>query len=71
MKFNVNSVTGFVAVIVFASLLIIFGPLVTIWSMNTLFGTKIEYSFTSWAAMAWLTTVTFGGLQTALRKKED
>lgn len=60
-----------IMLLVVAILLLIFGPLMTIWSLNTLFSTKIEYSFISWAAMAWLSSVTFGGLQSVLRKKED
>ncbi len=35
-------------------LLIIFAPLVTIWSLNTLFLFAIPYSFKSWAAIIWL-----------------
>ena len=34
--------------------LIVFGPLASIWAVNTLFGTAIEYSFTTWMATAWL-----------------
>jgi hypothetical protein len=39
-------------VIVFAVLLIIFGPLVTIWALNTLFpALAIEYTFDTWCAV--------------------
>lgn len=30
--------------------LVIFGPLATIWSVNTLFGTNIDYTFDTWVA---------------------
>jgi hypothetical protein len=32
--------------------LIVIGPLLTIWSLNTLFATGIEYTLKNWAAMA-------------------
>jgi len=38
----------FVVVLVIA--LIIFGPLLTIWSLNTLFGLGIAYSLKTWFA---------------------
>lgn len=52
-------------------LLIIFAPLVTIWSLNTLFGLGIAYSFWTWLAMAWLSMVTFGSVTSAISKKKD
>lgn len=32
-------------------------PLVTIWSLNTLFGTAIEFNFFTWFACVWLLTM--------------
>ena len=43
---------SFIALLVVA--LIVIGPLASIWAVNTLFGTAIEYSFTNWMATAWL-----------------
>jgi hypothetical protein len=43
---------SFIALLVVV--LIVFGPLASIWAVNTLFGTAIEYSFTTWMAAAWL-----------------
>ena len=40
---------------------VIIGPLLTIWSVNTLFAAGIGYSFNTWAATALLVTV-FGGV---------
>jgi len=43
---------GKIAVLVgFIILLILVGPLVTIWSLNTLFGLGIAYTFWTWLAM--------------------
>lgn len=33
---------------------IVVGPLITIWSLNTLFGLGIAYSFWTWLAVVWL-----------------
>lgn len=48
---NMAVVLGLLALVV---ILIVVGPLVSIWAVNTLFGTAIEYSFTTWLATAWL-----------------
>jgi hypothetical protein len=40
--------------------LIIFGPIFTIWSLNTLFPIQIPISFQSWAAVIWLMTIIHG-----------
>jgi hypothetical protein len=37
----------------------IIGPLFTIWSLNTLFGLEIAYSFKNWVAVVWLTLVLY------------
>jgi hypothetical protein len=57
--------------IVLAVLLIVFGPLITIWSLNTLFGLGIAYTFWTWLATAWLSLVTFGSVSSAIRNKKD
>ena len=41
-------------VIVLIIALVIFGPLVTIWALNTLFGLKIAFTFWTWLAMLWV-----------------
>ena len=48
---------------------IIFAPLATIWSLNTLFCTAIAYNFWTWLAAIWLSSVTFGGVQAAVKAK--
>ena len=57
--------------IVLAIFLIIVGPLITIWSLNTLFGLGIAYTFWTWLATAWLSLVTFGSVSSAIRNKKD
>ena len=37
--------------VVFLLTLVALGPLLTIWSLNTLFATGIEYNIKNWAAM--------------------
>lgn len=60
-----------IGLILLAVVLIIFGPLITIWSLNTLFGLGIAYSFWTWLATAWLSLVTFGSVSSAIRNKKD
>ena len=38
-------------IIAVAILAIIFGPFLTIWALNTLFHTNIEYALETWAAV--------------------
>ena len=37
--------------------LIIGGPLVTIWALNTLFAVGIAYNFWTWLAAVWLASI--------------
>jgi hypothetical protein len=57
--------------IIVAIFLIIVGPLITIWSLNTLFGLGIAYTFWTWLATAWLSIVTFGSVSSAIHNKKD
>lgn len=50
--------------------LIIVGPFVTIWSLNTLFSLAIEYTVWTWLAIVWLSLVTFGSVVSSVRKKD-
>lgn len=56
-------------IVAFALLLVICGPLATIWSLNTLFGLAIPVSFDTWMATFWLATVISGGAASLSRKK--
>jgi hypothetical protein len=50
-EFNIMQVLFLVVMIVF---LIVMGPIVMIWSLNTLFALGIEYTFFTWAAALFL-----------------
>lgn len=46
-----NAGTAVTIMLLLILFLVIFGPLLVIWSLNTLFGLAIEYSLTTWAAV--------------------
>ena len=49
----------FVLVAVIAAI-IVFGPIITIWSLNTLFGLSIEYNFWTWLAALFIGALVHG-----------
>ena len=46
---------------------IIAGPLLTITSLNTLFGLNIAYTLYTYLSVMWLNITTFGGLGLSIR----
>jgi hypothetical protein len=38
-------------------LVVIFGPMVTIWALNTLFGLSIPTTLSTWFATLWITAI--------------
>ena len=46
---------------------IIAGPLLTIASLNTLFGLNIAYTLGTYFSVMWLNLATFGGLSLSIR----
>jgi hypothetical protein len=48
----------------------IFGPLITIWSLNTIFSLSIAYELETWFATVWLLMVTFGSLASTIKTKK-
>lgn len=48
---------------------IIFFPLATIWSLNTLFQIGIAYTFKTWLAAVFLQMVTFGSIKNSVHQK--
>ena len=58
-----------ILLVLLLAVIITFAPLATIWSLNLLFGLTIAYDFWTWLAMVWLTSVTFGGVQAAVKAK--
>lgn len=52
MNLKVTSGVGLVLVIVFAIVMAILGPFLTIWALNTLFPVlAIQFTFETWAAV--------------------
>jgi len=52
MNFKVSSNTGLILMLIFIVLVAIFGPLFTIWALNTLFpALAIPFTFETWAAV--------------------
>ena len=52
MNFKLQPTTGnllFMLALILA--LVVVGPLLVLWSLNTLFGLVLEYSLTNWAAV--------------------
>lgn len=68
-----NNMAGFIVVAVLGAIgLLIFGPFITAWSLNLLFGMGIAYTFQTWLAIVWLSTIvggTAGGAANAASKK--
>lgn len=62
---------GILGIVAFVLLMIVFGPFLSIWSLNTLFGLGIAYSFKTWLAAIWIQMVTFGGLQSTIKNKKE
>lgn len=52
----------YLVLILFLIGVIIFAPFATIWSLNTLFGLGIAYTFWTWLATVWIQMVTFGSV---------
>lgn len=51
---------------------ILVGPLLTLASLNTLFGLNISYTVWTYLSVMWLNITTFGGLSMAIRSlKKD
>jgi hypothetical protein len=49
-----DDIIKFLLIAALILLLIAFGPLVTIWALNTLFGLKIAFTFWTWFATLWI-----------------
>ena len=65
---TILSAFGVVGVIIVAILLLVFGPFVTIWSLNTLFpALAIPYTFSTWLAVIWLGMAVRGNTTTSTK----
>jgi hypothetical protein len=70
MTKQTRDIITILALLVFAVLLVIFGPLAIIWSLNTLFPLlAIPYGFLQWLAVIVMNLTIFG--KTALTYKKD
>lgn len=49
---------------------IIFGPYITIWSLNTVFGLQIPFTFKTWVAVNWILLV-LHGITLKFKKSSD
>lgn len=57
-----KDIVKFSLLLILAVLGIVVGPLITIWMLNTLFGTGIAYTFFTWLAAALLNaTIAYAG----------
>ena len=68
MTKTTKDIATIITIIVLLIFLIGIGPLITIWSINTLVATQIAYTFWTWLAMVWAQMVTFGGVMTAVNR---
>lgn len=58
-----NDIVKLIAGITLLVFVVGIGPLLVIWSLNTLFHLGIGYSASEWAAMALLTSLFFGNVR--------
>ena len=65
---TILSAFGVVGLVIVAILLLVFGPFVTIWSLNTLFpALAIPYTFSTWIAVIWLGMAVRGNTTTSTK----
>ncbi len=60
---------GAISFIALFAVIIVFGPLCTIWAFNTLFSLSIAYTFETWIASIILTSIVSGNGVSASFKK--
>tara|TARA_R110000782_G_scaffold56421_1_gene118435 strand:- start:138 stop:368 length:231 start_codon:yes stop_codon:yes gene_type:complete len=63
------TITMIIAALLFFILAVGAGPLITIWSLNTVFGLKIAYTFWTWLGMLFLNTQLFSAFKLGAFKK--
>lgn len=61
---------GIVGLILIILVLIGVGPVLTLLSINALFGTDIVINVWTYLSVCWLNLTTFGGLSTAIRNSK-
>lgn len=68
MKFNVERFIFGLGIIILYGIVIVYGPLLTIWSVNMLFSCSIPINFNTWFAVFWLQGIITGSTSIALTK---
>jgi len=58
------AIVGYSVLLFVVMVIILLSPIVTIWSLNTLFHTTIEYTMWTYLASLWLTGIVAGGAVT-------
>ena len=53
---KIDELLTLLGAIIALAVVIVFGPLLSIWTLNTLFGLGIEYNLATWAASLMLTS---------------
>ena len=50
-------------------LILIFTPLITLWSLNTLFSLGLPYTFATWGAVVWFKIIIAGMLSNTSKRQ--
>lgn len=58
-----------ILLILLVGLVLVLMPVVTIWSLNTVFALGIAYGIYEWLAVVWLSMLCFGGAGLRVNKK--
>lgn len=59
------AIVGFIGIVILFIIIIVFGPLISIWALNTLFPVlAIPYTIATWFSVFWL----FGGIGAIIKK---
>ena len=60
-------ILGIILLVVFLLVLLGLGPILTIFSLNTLFNTSIAVSVWSWLSAAWLQLLAIGAVRSGVK----
>lgn len=66
MKLKIVGLAG-IGLLIFLPIALVIGPLAVIWSMNTLFGLDIGYTFWTWLAALLLSACVHGSTSNSSR----
>lgn len=68
---DIMKIIGVILLVLLLIVLIGIGPLITIWSINTVFSAAIVYNFWTWLGMLYLQMITFGGVISKLHSMSN